>query len=187
MRAEFLKTKGTWREVGNSARTTINMENGDKEPSSMWKKRMIMAEHSPIRQISFKIKWYDLPYWVSVHFSRHFIGIIHWIRTQRSDRTGVDRDELPQGSFVEHEFEANTQAMIGISRKRLCNNASKKTKLAWIDALDVIKEEEPEIFECCVPECVYRGFCPEYKTCGYYKTDDYKNAIVKYRKGINDA
>lgn len=74
MRIDFLKTKGTWRDVADSARTTINKESGTKEPSSSWKRRMLIAEHSPIRQIQIKMKWYDLPYWVSTHFVRHWLG-----------------------------------------------------------------------------------------------------------------
>lgn len=112
--------------------------------------------------------------------------ITHWVRTQRTDRTGVDRSELPQGAFVEHEFEVNAQSAINISRKRLCYQASPETRQAWEAVVDKIHEEQPEIASCCVKECVYRGFCPEYYSCGYYKKDEYKAELAEYRKGIND-
>lgn len=67
MFVKFLGAKGTWREVANSANTTINKEAGIKEPSSLWKRRMLLCEHSPIRQMIVKWKWYDLKYWISVH------------------------------------------------------------------------------------------------------------------------
>ena len=185
MKIKLLGVKGSWREVADSARTTINREAGDNEPSSSWKRRMLLAEHSPIRQISIKAKWYDLPYWVSTHFVRHWLGIIHWVRTQRTDRTGVDRDMLPQGALVEHEFEANTQAVINISRKRLCTQASKETKMSWELFIASFEDKEPELASCCVPECVYRGFCPEYISCGYHKTEAYNEALKEYRKNIN--
>ena len=185
MNAKYISTKGTWREVANSARTTINKEAGEGDPSSNWKRRMLLAEHSPIRQLSIKAKWYNIPYWVSTHFVRHWLGIIHWVRTQRTDRTGVDRDELPQGALVEHEFEANAQSIINISRKRLCLQASPQTTKAWKKFLEEIKDKEPELYRCSVKECVYRGFCPEYKTCGYYKSDEYKEELKEYRSGIN--
>lgn len=186
MKVELLGSKGTWREVANSANTTINHGIGTKEPSSKWKKKMLMCEHSPIRQLYIKCKWHELKSWVSVHFVRHNIGVNHWIRTQRSDRTNVDRDQLPQSNFVEHEIEANAQAIINISRKRLCNCASKETREAWIAFLEEVKKVQPELSDVCVPDCIYRGWCYEFKSCGYHKTSDYQDKLKNYRKGIND-
>lgn len=186
MEAKFLGSKGTWREVADSANTTINKEAGTKEPSSQWKRRMLLCEHSPIRQILIKCKWYGLKSWVSVHFVRHKFGIEHWVRTQRTDRTQVDRDELPQGNLVEHEFEANAQAMISISRKRLCNQASKETREAWKTVLESIKEDQPELYKACVPDCIYRGWCYEFKSCGYHKTEGFQQKLSEYRKDINE-
>ncbi len=185
MRVEFLGVKGTWREVADSANTTINKEAGTKEPSSTWKRRMLLCEHSPIRQLFVKCKWYDLRYWISVHFVRHKIGIEHWVRTQREDRTGIGRDELSQSNLVEHEFLADAQAMINISRKRLCNQASKETKEAWQEILESIKESQPELYNVCVPDCIYRGWCYEYKSCGYHKTMQFQKLLKEYRDGIN--
>jgi hypothetical protein len=186
MRVEFLGTKGTWREVADSANTTINREAGVKEPSSLWKRKMLLCEHSPIRQLFVKCKWVDLKYWVSVHFVRHKIGIEHWVRTQREDRTGIDRNELPQANLVEHEFLANAQAVINISRKRLCSQASKETREAWKEVLESIREEQPELYAACVPECIYRGWCYEYKSCGYHRTEQFRQKLMEYRRGIND-
>ncbi|MCL2421768.1 MAG: thymidylate synthase ThyX [Defluviitaleaceae bacterium] len=186
MNAKLLGIKGTWREVADSANTTVHMEAGEKEPSSKWKRRMLLCEHSPIRQLIVKCKWRDLKSWVSVHFVRHKFGIEHWVRTQRTDRTKVDRDSLTQGSLIEHEFEANAQAFISISRKRLCNQASKETREAWQLVLDQIKEPEPELYSACVPDCVYRGWCYEYKSCGYHQTEAYQKQLADYRSGINE-
>ena len=57
--------------------------------------------------------------------------IEHIVTTKRTDRTGVSRDELEQGSLVNHECDANAQALINISRKRLCHCASPETRKAW--------------------------------------------------------
>ena len=186
MRVNFLGTKGTWREVANSCNTTIHKEAGEKEPSSLWKRRLLLSEHSPIRQFIVKWKWYDLKYWVSVHLVRHWLGIVHWVRTQRSDRTGVDRNELPQGAMVEHEAEANAQALINISRKRLCMQASPETREAWQAVINEVAKVEPELASCCVPDCIYRGHCYEFKSCGYCKTEEYKKRLAEYRRGINE-
>nr|MCR5838537.1 hypothetical protein [Kiritimatiellia bacterium] len=107
MKIKFLKVKGTWREVADAARTTIRREEGEGEPSSKWKKRILLAEHSPVRKLCFNWKWVDLPYWVSVHFVRHKFGIEHFVSTQRTDRTGVQRDANRQDAPVMHECFAN--------------------------------------------------------------------------------
>jgi hypothetical protein len=186
MKVSNVKTKGTWREVANSANTTINRGEGTKEPTSSWKRRMLLAEHSPIRQLLFKWKWLEIPYFVSVHFVRHKFGIEHWVRTSRSDRTGINRNELPQGNPVEHECEANAQAIINISRKRLCFQASAETRNTWIKTLIELGNKEPELLNVTVPDCIYRGYCYEFKSCGYYKTETYKEELEKYRRGINE-
>ena len=178
---KFLNVKGTWREVADAARTTIRLDEGTKEPSPKWKKRILLAEHSPIRKLCFNWKWADLPYWVSVHFVRHKYGIAHFVSTQGSARTGEDRTEKTQDAPVMHECFANAQAVMFISRRRLCSQASPETRAAWKLVVAAIAEKEPELAACCVPECVYRGFCPEFKSCGYCGTEAFKRALEAYR------
>jgi len=60
----YRELKGNWREVADAARTTINMEKGEGEPSKEWKIRMLMAEHSPIRLLKIKNKWGNLKSWI---------------------------------------------------------------------------------------------------------------------------
>ena len=177
-----IKIKGSWRDVANSARTTIGLDESDKEVSSIWKKKILLAEHSPIRQLQYKWKWIEIPYWVSVHFVRHWLGILHFVKTSRTDRTGEDRTKLPQDNPVNHECEANAQALINISRKRLCNQASKETKEAWMLVIDKLKEVDPEMASVCVPECIYRGFCPEFKCCGYVNSKEFEKQLKLYRE-----
>lgn len=180
-RVGFLKVLGSWRDVADAARTTIRLDAGTKEPSARWKKRILLAEHSPIRKLNFSWKWLDLPYWVSVHFVRHKFGIEHFVSTQRSDRTGEDRTAKTQDAPVMHECIANAQAVIFISRRRLCGQASPETRAAWRQVVDAIAEKEPEVAACCVPECVYRGFCPEFKPCGFCGSPEYEKMLAKYR------
>lgn len=185
MWVKLLEIKGNWRSIGDSARTTIGLEPGTKKISSDWKRRMLLCEHSPTRKLIISWKWFDLPYWVSTHFVRHKFGIEHWVRTQRSDRTGEDRTDIGQGAFVEHESEANAQAIINISRKRLCFQASPETRKSWIEVLKSIVNKEPELVMVSQPDCIYRGWCYEYKSCGYHLTDEYREELNKYRKDIN--
>jgi hypothetical protein len=83
-----------WPKVKRAARTTISREGEGVYPTDSWKKTILLAEHSPIRKIKFSWKWVNLKSWVSVHFVRHWLGILHWVSTQRTDRTGINRDEL---------------------------------------------------------------------------------------------
>ncbi len=168
-----------WQEVKDATMNTIGMNTG-KYPDSKWKLQLIRAEHSPIRKLKFSWRWKELPYWVSVHIVRHKIGIEHFVKTQRSDRTGIDRNELPQGAHVSHECEADGQALINISRKRLCAQASKETREAWQLVKDEVAKVEPELAACMVKECVYRGFCPEMFGCGFDKTDKFKEEREAY-------
>lgn len=184
MKLKFLKVCGNWRDVADAARTTIRKDEGQGEPSSKWKKTILLAEHSPIRKLCFNWKWEDLPYWVSVHFVRHKYGIEHFVSTQRSDRTGENRNDKSQSSPVVHECFANTQSVMFISRKRLCRQASRETQAAWKLVVDEIKKVQPEVGECCVPECVYRGFCPEFKSCGFCGSNEWKRQIEKYHERI---
>lgn len=174
---------GTWRDVANAARTTVGMGyKASGEPSDEWKRQMLLAEHSPIRLLTFRWTWVDLKSWVSVHFVRHKIGIEHWVRTQRLDRTGVDRDDKPQSAPVEHMCSANVQALITISRKRMCHKASAETQQAWYEVIQEIKLIDPIVARACVPECVYRGFCPEIKGCGSY-TNEFQKIRERYEDG----
>jgi hypothetical protein len=176
-----LRVSGTWRDVADAARTTAGLEAGSGEPSSNWKSRMLLCEHSPIRVINVTWEWVNLPYWVSVHLVRHKIGIEHFVKSQRTDRTGVSRDALRQDAPVTHRCTANLQSIINISRMRLCGAASPETTHVWSLFLFTLSKVEPEVVERCVPQCVYRGFCTEYRTCGFQRTGNFELMLAKYR------
>lgn len=180
MNIDIFKHEDNWQDVKDSTMNTIGKTTG-AYPTSEWKRKLILSEHSPIRRIKFYWRWKDLKYWVSVHLVRHKIGIEHWITTQRTDRTGVNRNDLPQGSLVNHAAEADAQALINISRKRLCNCASKETREAWQMVKEKVAESEPELASCMVKECIYRGFCPEMFGCGYDATESFQEELKTYR------
>lgn len=167
----------------NSARLTVGKDDA-KSASVRWWRKILMAEHSPIRMVQYWGSWM-LPKWVSTHFVRHKVGVEHFVSTSRPDRTGGASREEKEKS-VRHGMMMNAQAIISISRKRLCGLASKETTLEWSLFLENLKEEDPELVKLCVPECVYRGFCPEMKTCGYYATEDARNERKEYLRGYAD-
>jgi hypothetical protein len=184
---DWSKYEDVWPEVKRAARNTIGRDGTGAYPSDSWKKVILLAEHSPIRKIKFSWRWYKLKSWISVHFVRHKFGIEHWVTTQRSDRTGVDRDKSPQDTPVSHECEANAQALIFISRRRLCNQASVETRVAWREVKREIAKVDPVLASVMVPECIYRGFCPEFQSCGYVDTEAYRKELAEYRSKVVTA
>lgn len=179
-----------WKRALNAARRTVGKEAIDKEPSDSWKERMLLAEHSPIRLVEYEWSWADMPQWVTVHFVRHHIGCEKFVHTQRTDRTGstTPRDEHLQGERNEMDMTANAQEIMAISRVRLCQCASKETREAWQAMLNELEKIDPILVSKCVPTCVYRGFCPEMKSCGWWKTEAFRKRLEEYRsiKGDND-
>lgn len=173
-----------WDKVKRAARTTVSKKGSGAYSSDSWKKTILLAEHSPIRKIRFSWRWDGLKSWVSVHFVRHKNGIEHWVSTQRSDRTGVDRDNSPQDTPVSHECEANAQALIFISRRRLCRQASPETRAAWQEVKEEVRKVDPILASVMVRECVYRGFCPEFDTCHYAESKAFEQELEVYRDKV---
>lgn len=167
MKTEILKIKGDWEEVVNDCRATVGKEELGKEPSNKFKRNIVIAEHTPIRDIIIKWRWKDMPHWVTVHWVRH-----KWekfVRTQRSDRTGIPREKLPQDEPQTFTGEANTQQLIDTHRKRLCFMASPETREYAEDLKIEIRPYEPEISDSLVPNCIYRCGCPEINGCGWFE------------------
>lgn len=185
MNVKLLHLAVDWLRVKQIALSTIRKTTKEL-PTSIWKRQILLAEHSPIRFLRITAKFENLKYWISVHLVRHKIGIEHFVTTQRDDRTQTDRDVSSQSALVDHIIDADIQAIINISRKRLCSAAHNDTRAAWLSFIDSFKTIEPEIYQACVPECIYRGHCFEFQSCGYYKTKAFKIRLKQYRKGIND-
>ena len=174
----------SWKRALNAARRTIGKNKLEKNPSKSWEAKILLAEHSPIRLVEYDWTWQDIMQWVTTHIVRHHEGCEKFVHSQRGDRRklSVPRNELPQGELNDMDMTANAQAIINISRKRLCSCASKETREAWKQVIDEIRKIDPVLADKCVPECIYRGFCPEWmSSCGYSKTEKYKEDLKKYR------
>lgn len=176
----------SWKRVLNAARRTIGKKPLDKEPSNSWKAKMLLAEHSPIRLLEYDWTWSLIQQWVTTHLVRHHEGCEKFVHSQRVDRNpalaGLSRDDLPQGLLNDMDMTANAQALINISRKRLCSCASKETREAWKQVIEEIRKIDPVLADKCVPECLYRGFCPEFMNpCGYTGTKKFQMDLEKYR------
>ena len=88
--------------------------------------------------------------------------------TQRSERTGTDRNKQPQDTLVNMYVKANAQALINVAKFRLCYQASPETRVCMEELKRTIRKEQPEISDVLVPNCVYRCGCPELHQCGYW-------------------
>ena len=169
MLTKITKVNADWTDVKNECRNTVNKEATEKEPTIDFKKKILISEHSPIRLIEIKWRWEGIKSWISVHFARHWLGWDKWISTQRNDRTGVDRDKSPQDTPVNYDGKGNAQALINVARFRLCNSAHPETRAYMEDLKESIREFEPELSDVMQRNCIYRGGCPEFNPCPYWK------------------
>lgn len=177
-----------WKRALNAARWTVNMKELDKEPSEEFKTNILMAQHSPIRLVEYDIKIYGIPYRIATHIIRHHIGIEKFQCTLRDDRNNeiTDSEELPQGQPVNLWIACNAEALINISKKRLCGMAHPKTRHIWEGIKKAVVQVDPIMERFMVKECIRDGFCPEdpAKSCMYVITKDYKEKRKEYCKGF---
>lgn len=156
-------------------RCTLNTIGKDtaKLPTEEWKHKLLSAEHSPARELWFGIKM-QIPYFVSVHFVRHHIGVNHYVQSQRNDRqTKYDRNKAPQDAMVSHIMSINAQELIFMAHKRLCRQASEETREVMQEICRQIEKLNPEFKGLLVPNCVYRnGKCTEFYPCEPPKGDN---------------
>lgn len=173
MKTKINHIENDWKRIKNHCRTTVNKEFTENEPSEKFKQELLISEHSPIRLLQIDWSWKDIKYWVGMEWARH-----KWekfISTQRTDRTGEDRNSKPQDSLINFDGFANAQNLIDTERKRLCYQASKEARELGEDLKVELHKYEPELADVLVPNCIYRGGCPEFKTCGYWNNFTGKN------------
>lgn len=181
--------EGSWRRALDLARRTVGKKALNKEPSEQWKRKILLQEHSPIRAVEYIIHFEDIRQWVSVHLVRHWLGFIPFVHSQRQDRRVLDcqRDELPQGSLNDMDVLVNAQALINVSKKRLCGKASGETRHAWTLVKNEMQKIDPPMADMMVSECIYRGFCPYgIDSCGFVNSKKYKDERQKYIKTNNE-
>lgn len=149
-------------------------DNGDRNKqigSSGDSAKIGSSGDSPLRLLEFDIKMYGIPYWVSNHFVRH-VHAQPFVSTSRPDITGskVSRHDMRQDELVNLQLSLNAQEIINISKLRLCYKASYETRKIWMQVVEELGKIEPHLAAACVPQCIYRGFCPESKSCGKVDT-----------------
>lgn len=134
-------------------------------PSNISLKSMYKCQHSPIRTQLFWVEMLDVPYFVSVHFARHNVGVTHFVQSNREDRGGKGPD-APRNTPVKHSMLINAEALINMSRKRLCNKAHGLTKACMLLIRQEVRKVDQELAKVMCSECVYRGGkCHELTPC----------------------
>lgn len=159
---------------------TVGKKLGNKSiVTEEWIKRLVEAEHSPIRELWFGIKM-EIPYWVAMHYRTHQIadGVYDisirpdfkndYISTQREDRIndGLSRSEKLQGEIVSYIMSINAPALVNMAHKRLCKQASEETREVMKEIVKQVVEVAPYMKDVLVPMCKYRnGKCTEMFSC----------------------
>lgn len=172
MKIEYIRSSG-WEEVKDSALTTIHKKllPNSKEVSPKWKMAILKSEHSPIRELIIRAKFSNIPRWIADQLVRHNIGFTPYMGTMRPDRNKemLPRDKQVMTTPTVLKFSANAQAIINISKERLCVGCvSKETRLLWERFIKELSSIEPELAYFCVPSCIYRGGCKEFNSCYLY-------------------
>ena len=168
MKVEILRhpTDEDWQRCKMLAMNTIGKRDWSGNVTEEWKRKILKADHSPIRTLMFTIRM-EVPYWVSVHFVRHKFGVEHYVSSQRNDRqSNYDRTKAPQDATVTHIMDINAQELIQMARMRLCGQASKETREAMRAICDAVIETNPEFEPFLKPKCMAYGYCNEFRSCG---------------------
>lgn len=137
-------------------------------PTSEFLRKLLVARHSPIRELEFRYVIRDLPYWVSVHLVRHHVGFQPYVSSQRNDRQDLyDRTKAPQDAPVTMRITINAEALLNLANKRLCMKASQETREVVKEMCRLAEIAMPEFEGLFVPMCEYHGGrCDEVQPCG---------------------
>lgn len=169
-------TDADWARCKIFALNTMGKEPKDDTTTFEWRRKILIAEHSPIRTLMFSIR-IIIPSYVSVHFARHKFGVEHYVQSQRNDRqSNYDRNEAPQSVLVSHIMDINAQELMHMSHLRLCSQADARTRFMMALICSKVEQKCPEFKGLLVPSCGYLGRCPEFSPCkaqGKYHTNAY--------------
>ena len=133
-------------------------------PTTQWLHKLLEARHSPIREMWYRFRLTDVPYYVSVHLVRHHMEFHPYVRSQRND---YDRCKAPQDAPVNMRLSMNAEMLMILANKRLCMNAAEETREVVRRMCDLVEVQCPEFKGLLVPMCEYHGGkCHEINSCG---------------------
>lgn len=180
-------TEDDWERCKQLALQTVGKFTAPKAPDVEWKHKMLECRHSPIRTLWFTIRL-DIPYYVSVHLSRHKFGVEHYVQSQRNDRQSeYDRNLAPQGTMVSHVLDINAEALMHLAEKRLCGMADATTRYVVQKLCRAVIQYNPEFEPFLVPQCERMLHCPEMRPCGYWDKVAHGDVVAAISKMGLDA
>ena len=159
---------GSWERALRAARNTVWKNATYKEPSDKFKRELCRSEHSPLRLVEYYIHIKEIPYWMTAHFTRHKLGVEWFQSTLRDDRT--------------NNYSCGRDELIFMARRRLCHMAHIETRGVMNSIKEAVKKIDPIVAEFMVPNCIYRGFCPECNGCGFSYTPLFNDLCYLYRE-----
>jgi len=167
MKVELVKypTDEDWKFVKDCTLVTIG-KTSVNPPDLQWKRAILKARHSPIRELRFAFLLVDIPYWVSTHLVRH-IHAQPYVKSQRNDRQKqYDRNKASQDTPVNMMWTMGAEELMIIANKRLCNLAAEGTREVVKRMCQLVEEKCPEFVDLLVPMCVWQGgICHEMFPC----------------------
>ena len=136
-------------------------------PTESWKRSILKARHSPIRELKFVFRLTEIPYYITVHLCRH-VHARPYVGSQRNDRQDkYDRRKAPQDTPVNMIWSMEAEELIQIANKRLCGKADPATREVVRRMCDLVLDVCPEFFDELVPMCIRNGgVCYEMFPCG---------------------
>ena len=84
-----------WIRVVNAARRTWGKKPINHEPRDKFKRKILLAEHSPIRLLEYDFTLENIRQWVTTHLVRHHEGCEKFVHTQRQD-INIDIENIVQ-------------------------------------------------------------------------------------------
>ena len=158
MNIELVKypTEEDWLLAKQCTLVTVGKET-NVPPTEKFKRDLLRARHSPIRELKFVFRLTDIPYCISVHLCRH-VHAQPYVKTQRNDRQSeYDRDAAAQNAPVSMMWSMNAEELITIANKRLCMTAAEETRQVVRMICNKVIEVCPEFKSELVPMCVRNG------------------------------
>lgn len=178
MKTKIEKFDVDWLNIKNLCRETVSMGKSELEPTQEWKRKLLMARHSPLRAGEIQWRWEEIPYAISTHFARH-VHSEKWVSTSRADRTEIkDRSKRSQMDNVSMIMRSNIDALQAMAEKRLCLQADPLTRAYMQSLVKAIQEYDEDLAWSLVPSCIRAGSCIElFGKCKFY--DDLMKDVTK--------
>ena len=80
----------------------------------------------------------------------------------------------------------NAEAIVNMSRKRLCQKASRETREVWEEVCSVVRMSDPALYPHLVRPCVATGVCREHRGCGFTRSGLFTKLREEYKRNFID-